>query len=136
MKKIITLLLFVGCISGAAFAQQGRRQQNGSQTNDRNQVASYSGNSHANTNSYGTTPYKDYNQGNERDRGYNKDMDQRGTQFKDRGDGYRGDSYRRDDRDDRYSHPQYRDQRHDGYSNIIGIRSPLLEIVFGIGSRH
>ena len=135
MKKIITLLLFVGCISGAAFAQQGRRQQNGSQTNNRNEVTSYSGNNHANTNSYpGTTTYKDYqlnNQGNERDHVYDKDMDQRGTQFKDRDDSYRG-----DDRDNRNSHPQYADQRHDDYSNIIGIRSPLLQIVFGIGSRH
>ena len=134
MKKIITLLLFVGCISGAAFAQQGRRQQNGSQTSNRNQMTSYSGNNRANTNSYpGTTTYKDYqlnNQGNERDRGYNKDMDQRGTQFKDRGDSYRG-----DDRYNQYQ-PQYRDQRRDDYSHVTGIRSPLLQIVFGIGSRH
>ena len=83
MKKIITLLFFVGFLT-SAFAQQDRHHQYGNQTNDnRNQSPKYSGD-----NNYAySKPYNDHKgykkndqwdkRNDENDYGYNKDRDRR-----------------------------------------------------------
>ena len=125
MKKIFTLLFFVGFLT-SAFAQPDRRQQRGNQTNDNR----WQSPNHSGDNDYAySKPYTDHNgyhkndqwdkRNNENDYGYNKDRN-----YGDRDDMRRGQYY------DPQCVPQKRVE-YDSYAPRP--RAPLIKILFNIG---
>ena len=116
MKKIFTLLFFVGCLT-SAFAQQDRHQQYGTQTNNNRNQHAYS------------KPYGDHNgynkndqwdkRNHENDYGYSKERDRRNREVV---------------RRDQYPQPECIPQRRiedNSYNNRPA--APLIKILFNIG---
>jgi hypothetical protein len=125
MKKIITLLFFVGFLT-SAFAQPDRRHQYGSQTSDnRSQSSKYSGdNNYVYDKSYhDNNECRKNNQWNKRNNdneyGYNRERD--------------GDRDRDDMRRNQYHHPQYGEhKRNDYYPDRTRPKVSLFKIIFGV----
>lgn len=146
MKKIFTLLFFAGCLTTAAFAQDGgRHRQNDNQyNNDRN--SSYGnredrngyGNDQQSQGRRGDDGYRDQRDHHDRD-GW--DGDHRGGRGRDHRDGWDGDRRGGWDGDgDRGFHRHYRDYDHDreviaypyGYSRPVA----SFQIIIGHRERH